>query len=51
MASKIVKWKKLPAWVDWKAVQAKLTREAKKRKFASRLKHGDSTHTNDPGPH
>lgn len=51
MASKIVKWKKVPGYIVWKDIQAKLTRDAKKRKFTSRLKNGDNNRTNDPGPH
>jgi hypothetical protein len=51
MATKVVKWKKVPGWVDWKTIQKKLTRDAKKRKFTSRLKNGNNTRTSDPGPH
>ena len=51
MATKVVKWKKVPGYVVWKDVQAKLTRDAKKRKFTRRLKEGNRRGTSGPGPH
>ena len=51
MATKIVKWKKVPGYVVWQDVKIKLARDAKKRKFTSRLKNGNKTRTSDPGPY
>lgn len=46
------KWKKVPRWVDWKIITARLTEQRRKKEFLARLKRGDRWNkTDDPGPH